>query len=122
MFKFIFLFLLSFNACAFDEWSEADKTREAVYLALHVIDWAQTRNIARSPDKYAENGVFARTMIGAHPSVANVNMYMAGSAILQYAAARALPSEYRKAFQYVTIIDSGSSVIGNFRVGIKVTF
>lgn len=55
----------------------------------------------------------ARNVIGEHPSVAQIN---------QYAIAKALPSEYRKVFQYVSIVDSGNSVVGNFRIGLSVTF
>lgn len=105
-----------------DEWRTEDTQRETAYLVLHAMDWAQTRNIARNPNQYSESGVIARSMIGAHPSVAQVNQYMIGSAVLQYAIARALPSECRKVFQYVTIIDAGVSVSGNFRIGLTIGF
>jgi hypothetical protein len=119
---FALLFLSSFNACAFDEWSDADVKREAVYLAFHAMDWAQTRNIARNPDKYEESGIVARQVIGAHPSIAQVDAYIIGSAIAQYAIAQALPTEYRTIFQYVTIGDAANSVVGNFRIGLKIQF
>lgn len=118
MYKFIFLFLLSFNAFAFDEWSEADKTREAVYLALHVIDWGQTRTIAKNPDKYYEYN----SIIGTHPTTGRVDGYMATSALLHVAIAAVLPSEYRAPFQYFTIGFKSSLVYHNFEAGINVSF
>jgi len=115
------LLLVSTQAVA-DEYTTADKQREAVYLTLHVIDWAQTRTIARNPDKYAEGGVVASRVIGAHPSVGQVDAYMVGSALLVMAVSRALPAEYRRVFQYVTIGDSAYSVGRNFSIGIWVGF
>lgn len=118
MFKFLFLFLLSFNACAFDEWSEADKTREAVYLTLHIIDWGQTRTIAKNPDKYYEYN----SMIGKHPSPGRVDGYMATSALLHIGITKILPAEYRAPFQYITIGFKCGLVAHNISAGINVSF
>lgn len=119
--KYLFLFIISFS-CLADDWRTEDTKREAVYMALHVMDWAQTSQIAKHPEKYSENGTVARLMIGEHPSVAQVNQYMISSAILQYTIVRTLPNEYRSTFQYITIVDSGVSVIGNLRISIDIRF
>ena len=118
----ILVLLLATMPAMADEWTTADKQREAVYLALHAVDWAQTRTIARNPGKHAEGGVVASRVIGTHPSVGKVDAYMAGSAVLVAVVARALPSEYRSVFQYVTIGDSAYSVGNNFRIGIGMHF
>lgn len=115
------LLVISFNACS-DDWKTEDTYRQAAFLALDAMDWAQTRNIARNPSQYKENGIIARTMIGEHPSVWQVDAYIISSALLQYAIARALPTEYRAAFQYMTIGDAANSVVGNFRIGLKINF
>lgn len=116
MFKFIFLLLVSSSAFA-DDWSRADSYREAAYLTLHTMDWAQTRNIARNPAYYEQNSI-----LGKHPSVSQVNQYFAATAALQFAVAYYLPPEYRKAFQYITLGIEFGAVTHNISLGIKATF
>ncbi len=112
------LFLLSFNACAFDEWSEADKTREAVYLAVDTVDWLQTRNIARNPDKYYETNSY----LGEHPSVGKVNCYFVTMMLVHVGFVTVLPSKYRAVFQFTSIAYEASYVAGNYRLGISAKF
>ena len=118
MLKFIFLFLLSFNACAFDEWSEADKTREAVYLAVDTVDWLQTRNVARNPQMWHETN----PILGQHPSVGSGNMYFVSMMLVHVGIVTALPSQYRSTFQYTSIAYEVSYVAGNYRLGISAKF
>ena len=117
MFKFIFLLLVSSSAFA-DEWTSADTKREAVYLTLHTLDWAQTRNIARNPNKWTESNV----ILGKHPSVPQVDRYFIATGALHLAVAYYLPAEYRKAFQYITIGMEGGMVAHNFSIGLKAEF
>ena len=112
------LMMLSFNACAFDEWSEADKTREAVYLAVDTVDWLQTRNIARNPDKFYETNSY----LGQHPSVGKVNGYFATMMLVHVCIVTVLPSKYRATFQFTSIAYEASYVAGNYRLGISVKF
>ena len=115
--KYILLFILSIPAFA-DEWTDADTKREAVYLTLHTFDWAQTRNIARNPDKWREQNA----VLGGNPSVSQVDRYFIATGALQFAVAYYLPAEYRKAFQYVTIGIEGGAVAHNFSIGISARF
>ena len=64
MLKLIFaaLLLVSFSSQA-DEWTESDIKYEAAYLALHTVDWGQTRNIAKNPSRYSE----VNPVLGKHP-------------------------------------------------------
>jgi hypothetical protein len=119
MLRILVLMLACVSVAQADEWTTADKQREAVYLVLHAKDWEQTRTIARNPDRYAEGGVVASRVIGAHPSVGQVDAYMIGSAVLVMAVSRALPAEYRRVFQYVTIGDSAYSVGRNLSIGVS---
>ena len=52
--------------------ANADVTleKELAYSALHLIDWAQTRQIAAQPDKWLE----LNPLLGQHPSRAKVNI------------------------------------------------
>ena len=115
----ILAFLLFVSTSAFaDEWTSTDTKREAVYLTLHTLDWAQTRNIARNPDKWYEQNA----VLGKHPSVSQVDRYFITTGVLQFAIAYYLPAEYRKAFQYVTIGIEGGAVAHNFSIGISARF
>ena len=118
MFKFIVLFLVSFNCFAFDEWSDADVKREAVYLAVDTVDWLQTRNIARNPDKFYETNSY----LGQHPSVGKVNGYFATMMLVHVGIVTVLPSKYRAVFQFTSIVYEASYVAGNYKLGISAKF
>ena len=118
MFKFILALLLVSTSAQADSWSREDTYRETAYLTLHTLDWAQTRNIARNPNKWHEQNA----ILGTHPSVSQVDRYFIATAALQFAVAYYLPTEYRKAFQYVTIGIEGGVVAHNFSIGIGVRF
>lgn len=119
MFKFILcLFLLVPFSSSASDWTREDTYREAAYLTLHTMDWAQTRNIARNPDRWYERNSF----LGPHPTTSKVDQYFVATAALQFAVAYYLPAEYRKAFQYVTIGIEGGAVVHNFRLGVSARF
>ena len=101
-----------------DDWSSTDTKREAVYLTLHSMDWMQTRYIAKNPSEYSE----LNSILGEHPSVGKVNNYFVATALLHVGAAYILPSEYRKAFQYLTIGMEFGVVAHNYQIGINLDF
>lgn len=114
------LLLASLNASAydFDDWTAADKTREAVYLAVDAVDWLQTRNIARNPERYYETNA----ILGQHPSIGRVNAYFASMMLVHVGIVTALPKEYRAAFQFTSIAYEVSYVAGNYKLGISAKF
>lgn len=97
-------------------WSKADTAREIIWEGLHVVDWGQTRYIAKHPDKFYE----INPLIGKHPSTSKVDIYMAGTTLLHPVVSGYLKPEYRKWFQYITIGISGGCVINNASIGVKV--
>jgi hypothetical protein len=115
---FAFLFLLSFNAYSFDEWTSADKEHEAAYLTIDAIDWLQTRNIASNPNALYETN----PILGKHPSIGSVNSYFISMMLIHVGIVSALPSKYRSTFQFTSIAYEASYVYGNFRVGINAKF
>ena len=118
MFKFILALLLVSSSAFADEWTREDTYREATYLTLHTIDYAQTRNIARNPDKWHEQNI----ILGKHPSVSQVDRYFIATGALQFAVAYYLPAEYRKAFQYISIGHDAGYVVHNFSIGVSAEF
>lgn len=101
-----------------DEWTSGDTARQAVYLTLHVADWAQTRHIARHPEEFTERN----PVLGEHPSVGRVNGYFAATALAHTAVSWALPRGWREGWQYVTIGVESVVVARNYRLGVKFDF
>lgn len=67
------LLLVSFNSYSQTvEWSTTDKTLLAAAATLQVIDWGQTRTIAKD-DRYYERNPF----MSRHPSLGEVNKHFA---------------------------------------------
>jgi hypothetical protein len=95
-----------------------DLNRELAYTALHLVDWGQTLNIARNPDRFHERN----PILGRHPSPGQVNRYMAASLAAHWLIARALKPKARKIFQGVTLVIKSGFVAGNYSVGLRVDF
>ena len=104
--------------CHASDWSKEDTAREAVWISLHTIDWGQTLEIARHPKEFYE----LNPVLGKHPSVGNVNLYMGAAAIIHPAVSYILPKKWRKVWQYISIGVSSTCVINNFHVGLGVKF
>jgi hypothetical protein len=98
-----------------DEWTTGDTYREATFLAIDAIDWAQTRNIARDPQHYHEQS----PIFGMHPNTGEVNRYFALNALANIGVAYILPRGWREGFQYVSIGIEAGWVIHNYRLGIS---
>jgi hypothetical protein len=106
------------TGCANGGWSREDTYRQTGFIALSGIDWMQTRKIANNPDEYHENN----PILGSHPSTGKVDAYFAASIAAHTAIAMALPPEYRKWFQYVSIGVEAGVVASNFSIGLGVGF
>ncbi len=84
-----------------------------------VVDWGQTRYIAKHPE-YRE--VWVGRALGEHPSLAKVNSWFAGGVLLQGVTSYWLPRPYREGFQYVSIGFELNAVLHNRSIGIGVSF
>ena len=69
------------------EWTAEEKWTGAAVLTLSVIDWAQTRHIARNPHQWRE----LNPLLPSSPSVGRVNTYFAMSIVAGAAAAHFMP-------------------------------
>ena len=114
----LFLIALLLPSFAYaEEWTSADIKREVAYQSIAVVDWLQTRNIARDPCYYEQNKI-----LGSHPSIARVNQYFALTGIAHYFVSKALPEKYRIPFQYISIGVEVGAVGHNFSIGINARF
>lgn len=127
----LFILLLPFsNLHASDKWTKQDYVLEITWEVLHLIDWSQTRYIAEHPDKYWE----INPILGNHPSIEKVDLYMGAGAIVHPIISHILPRKAkflwmdnvywypRTTWQSITITMSGSAVINNLSIGIKCEF
>ena len=116
-----------FYGCA--GWSTEDKVRQGVYTALHLADWAQTREIAEKPDEYHETNC----ALGDHPSKGEVDVYMGGTLIAHWVISDLLPTKWRVPlidaqinprawWQSVTIGVEAACVVNNYSIGLRGDF
>lgn len=117
MLKLILILLLSSSAFA-DEWSREDTQREAVYLRAHIIDWAQTSNIAAHPDMWHETN----SILGKHPTPIKVDRYFLVMGIAHVAVSNLLPIGLRAPFQNISIVLENGFVSHNLSIGISAGF
>jgi hypothetical protein len=120
--KLIFSLIIIFvcSSCASipiekKKWTTQDTILETSWIVIHAVDWGQTRTIAKNPKQYRE----MNPILGEHPSTQNVDLYMGASLLLHPLTSYLLPKPYRTWFQSITIFGSGSCVINNLGVGIK---
>ena len=112
----VLILLLSSVANATDldwKWTKTDTAIQATWTAMHIVDWSQTRRIAKEPKMFSERN----PILGDHPSVGEVDTYMAISAVANLGVAYALPKPYRRYFQGISIGITGGCLIMNFNIG-----
>ena len=98
-----------------DPWRREDTYRHIVLTGLMVVDWQQTREVTKNPEKYRE----LNPILGEHPSGRTVDLYMAASYVTKTGIAYMLPETWRKRWQWLCIGSSGAFVIHNYSVGLK---
>ena len=114
--RMIIVFML-FLSTAGADWSSGDTNRQLAFTALQMVDWAQTREIARNPDFYETNPI-----LGKYPSSTEVDVYFAATTLGHYLVSQALPSDYRKVWQYVWIGVQAGYVTHNYQMGVRIDF
>ena len=101
-----------------DPWDTTDKVLGAAALTTWIIDWGQTRDIAKRPNEFRELNVF----LGEHPSVSKVDNYFVAVGIGGYLFANWLSSENRKTFLSVFTTIELINVGRNHGLGINIAF
>ncbi len=110
------LCFVTFNVDAKD-WSTLDQSLLAAAGTLHIIDWAQTRTIAKNPDLYYERN----PLLGRHPSTAEVNRHFALGLIVIPVLAHYF-SDYRTQILSTWLAVEVLCVGNNVHLGIRTTF
>lgn len=110
--------LCSLGSANAEGWNQESRDRQAIYTALHVMDWAQTRTIAQNPERWRE----MNPILGAHPTTREVDQYFAITLAGHYLIANVLPAQYRAYFQHVTISIQTAVTRNNVLLGVKGEF
>jgi hypothetical protein len=109
------MLICSAPAYAGDKWDSTDLSLLAASTALFVVDWQQTRYVARNPDKYAE----LNPLMGRHPNNQTIDLTMAGTFLATVVIAELLPSKWRKIWLGGVVVVEAGSVINNVSIGIR---
>jgi hypothetical protein len=133
-----FLIALSGEAVA-QEWGKTDTAMLAGALTVSVLDWGQTRDLARRQDHacltgttptetkttcysspvYSEGTNF---LLPKHPTTAQVDKSFALGMAATAGLAYVLPQTYRRWFLGGVIVLEAATVVHNHRIGLKVDF
>lgn len=100
-----------------DPWTREDTYRQTAVAVLQVVDWGQTRYIAKHSEFHEVN-----PLIGKHPSIGRVNNYFAISIPANIAISALVPSKYRALWQTGRLMVQVSLVSYNKGVGIGIDF
>jgi hypothetical protein len=100
-----------------DELTDAQVKTEIAFDITLVLDAAQTIDLKNRPAQYEKN-----PLLGKHPSEKKVIAYFATMGWAHYELTKAMPNEYRKAWQYGWIAAEIFTIIQNKRVGASFSF
>ncbi len=106
------------ESCRADEWKKADYLLEGSWIALHVLNWGTTLDIADNPGRYHE----MNPIMGRHPSRGRVNLYFAGTTVAHVLTSALLPKKWREYFQVGSIAVTGGCLGWDLSLGLKIKF
>lgn len=109
-------------------WTNEELLLEVGWEFLHLLDWRQTRSIAKHPERWNECGTTS-WFLGSHPDPSSVDRLFLLSAVAHPLVTELLPREARafgatwhprRAWQYFTIVAKGRYVVLNFTLDIPI--
>jgi hypothetical protein len=114
-----FLICFSLIGQAYAEpWDTTDKLLGIAAVTALIVDWGQTRYIAKHPEQFSESNI----LLGKHPSIGKVNTYFTGAIIGTLVAGNYLSSRNRKIlFGTITAVEV-IVTSHNRNIGVKISF
>lgn len=100
------------------QWRGQDIQRQVAITVLLAADWAQTRQIARNPQRWEE----LNPLLGSHPSEVRVRNYFLAVAAASAMLTVALPEEWRESAQLGQVKLEGLTVLRNRQIGLRFSF
>ena len=115
--KTIIFILLSLPSLSYaDKWDKTDTSLQVVYSLVHLVDWSQTIDIAKS-DKYHETNLF----LGKRPSRGKINKYFAGTLVSHYLVSKWINRPYRNIWQSIWIGFELGYINHNRKIGFEIS-
>jgi len=93
----------------------------AAGVALHTIDWGQTRDIERNPD-ISEGNIVIRALFGRNPTPAQVDAYFLITGVTLTWAFHKIDKGKRIPFGLAWISQSLITVSANKEIGLEIRF
>ena len=112
------LFLGGFAVYARADWDTTDKALGAAAVTTLVIDWGQTRSIAKNPSQYYETN----SLLGQHPSMSAVNLHFSAAILGTLLIGNYLSPSNRKIFLGTITTVEFLTVGRNNALGIGISF
>jgi len=98
-------------------WTPQEKRWAALAVTAGAIDWLQTRNIARNPDRWRERN----PRLPDHPTIGQVNRHFATGLVAGALIAHFVP-EYRLPFLRTVAVVQFGFALHNAHMGISIRF
>lgn len=99
------------------EWTDEELRWGAALAVTRLVDWGQTRYIAKHPDRFRE----VNPLIGDNPSLGEVNRHFVVSSLLMFGAAHYLPQHRGTILKVWVAIGVGANV-HNAAIGVRIDF
>ena len=110
-------FALIYGNAEARSWTEAEKGWAAAAVTFTLIDWAQTRHIARNPDRWRE----LNPLLPQHPTLGQVNRHFIRSIAAGAALVYFLPEYRLPILKTITVVQFGVTA-RNAYLGIRMEF
>lgn len=113
----VVLVLLLMCEAKAEPWTKEQMQLGAIAAGLYVVDYGQTRNIAKNPQQFRE----LNPLLGSHPTLGQVNRhFLIGTAVV-FSAAHFLP-QYRSTILKTFIVIETVNTVRNYHVGLRMEF
>jgi hypothetical protein len=110
--------LLLVPSICFAQWTTEQKALAAVSMAALAIDYGQTLNVVKRPDKYREGN----PILSSYPSRGRVNAYFVIVPIATYLALDYMSTDTRTlALRVITSVQV-AVVAHNYSIGVRTSF
>jgi len=119
MIKYLLFMLFTFNASSAlaGELTPLEEKRQYLVYATLAIDAAQTLDIKNHPELHESNPI-----LGRHPSDAKIVTYFVAAGYAHYSITKALPTEYRAAWQYGWAALQIATIVRNRKLNLRMNF
>ena len=84
-------------------------------LLFHGVDWLQTREIVKD-SRYTESN----PVLGKNPSLKQVNVYMASTALILTGIHEILPVSLKQKFRFAWMFNNAVYVTSNLSLGVRI--